>query len=158
MKTKHIIYLPILGLAAILMSCSPNSKSDVTVAAKSPEVALKKVENATKENAKAIKEYAHSQKAEFVANMKVELEQTKSELNAIIGKMDKASAELKAKAQPKILALQEQMKQLDTQLEAVNNSAESTWDSVKSTFSSAYDSTKNGVKEARQWLSNQIEP
>ena len=152
------MYLPILAIAAIVASCNPSSKSATNANAKSPQKALEKVEDSTRENAQEIKEYVHSQKAEFVAKMKVELKDAKVELEAIVAQMEKAPAEIKAKAQPKILALQEQMKKLDAQLEAVNNSNESTWASVKSVFSSAYDSTKSGLNDARQWLSNQIEP
>ncbi len=38
------------------------------------------------------------------------------------------------------------------------NATESTWDSVKSGFQKAYDATKDGFNQSRQWVSDKIAP
>jgi hypothetical protein len=50
------------------------------------------------------------------------------------------------------------MAQLNTQLEDAANATESTWDTVKNGFKKAYESTKDGIQQARQWVSDKIAP
>jgi len=58
-------------------------------------------------------------------------------------------------AKPKLQALRDQAAQLNKQLDDGQKRHRVTWDSVKAGFSKAYDATKDGFNQARQWLKRQ---
>jgi chromosome segregation ATPase len=158
MNTIHLIQLPLVVAVVLLASCSPSPESSATQSAEASTKALAKVKTETAETAKAIDDYAHAQRVEFASRMKVELDASKRELELIATKLKTASAPIQAKAEPKVKELRDQIAKLDAQLETVKNSSESTWSSVKNGFSSAWESTQSGLNEARQWVSDKIEP
>jgi chromosome segregation ATPase len=158
MNTTHLIQLPLVIAVVLLASCSPSPKSTATQRAEASAKALDKVKTETRETGKAIEDYAHAQRVEFASRMKVELDASKRELDLIATKLKTASASVQAKAEPKVKELRDQIAKLEAQLETVKNSPESTWSSVKSGFSSAWESTQSGLNEARQWVSDQIQP
>ena len=73
-------------------------------------------------------------------------------------KIDSSTDAVKAEAKPKLQALRDQTAQLDKQLADAKNATDSTWDSVKAGFSKAYNATKDGFNQARQWVSDKIAP
>jgi len=54
--------------------------------------------------------------------------------------------------------LRDQAAKLNQQLAEAQNATESTWDSVKGGFQKGYEATKDGVNQARQWVSDKIAP
>jgi chromosome segregation ATPase len=158
MNTIHLVQIPLVVAVALFSSCSPSPRTTSSQSADASTKALNKVKAETKETAKAIDEYAHAQRMEFAAKMKVELDASKRELDQIANKLKNASAPTQAKSEPKVKELRDQIAKLEAQLDTVRNSSESNWASVKSGFSSAYESTKTGLNDARQWVSDQIQP
>ncbi|MBN2234499.1 MAG: hypothetical protein JW706_05070 [Opitutales bacterium] len=158
MNKIHIVQLPILIAITLLAACNPPPKSVQNQTADASDKALKSIKAETEETAKAIKDYAHAQRVEFANLMKADINASKQELDQIAIKLKTASATVKAKTEPRIKELREQIAKLEAQLETVKNSDESNWTSVKSGFSNAYDATKKGLNEARQWVSDQIQP
>ena len=98
---------------------------------------LDKAQAETKQAAQDMKDYTFAQKAEFV---------------------DKASDAVKAEAKPKLQVLRDQTAQLNKQLDEAKNATESTWDSVKGGFKKAFESSKEGFQQARQWVSDKLAP
>jgi uncharacterized coiled-coil DUF342 family protein len=90
--------------------------------------------------------------------MQVQLDALNQDLDQLAAKIEKASDAVKAEAKPKLQALRDQTAQLNKQLDEAKNATESTWDSVKSGFKKAYEASKEGFQQARQWVSDKIAP
>jgi uncharacterized coiled-coil DUF342 family protein len=105
-----------------------------------------------------MKDYTFAQKAEFVKTMQGQLDALNKDLDQLSAKIDSSSDAVKAEAKPKLQALRDQAAQLNKQLDEVKNATESTWDSVKNDFYKAYEATKDGFNQARQWVSDKIAP
>ncbi|HTI99262.1 MAG TPA: hypothetical protein VL527_10305 [Dongiaceae bacterium] len=119
---------------------------------------IDKVQEKTAAVAQDMKDYTFAQKTEFVSKMQVQVAALNQELDELSAKIDKSSDAVKAEAQPKIKALREQTAQLNKQLDAAKDATESTWDSFKGGFQTAYEATKSGFQQSRQWLSDKIAP
>ena len=148
MKHKHLL-LALLAVAAFAVGCN-----------KEPTTAqqLDKVQADTKQAAQDMKDYTFAQKAAFVATMQTQLATLNRELDQLAAKVEKASDTIKAEAQPKLRVLRDQIAQLNKQLDEARNATELTWDSVKGGFKKAYEGAKDGVQQARQWVSDKIAP
>ena len=119
---------------------------------------IEKVKVETKQAAQDMKDYTFAQKTEFVAAMQVQLDALNKDIDQLSAKIDSSTDAVKAEAKPKLQALRDQAAQLNKQLDGAKNATESTWDSVKSDFQKAYDATKDGFNQARQWVSDKIAP
>ncbi|MEI7937124.1 MAG: DUF2452 domain-containing protein [Verrucomicrobiota bacterium] len=148
MKHKHLL-LALLAVAAFAVGCN-----------KEPTTAqqLDKVQADTKQAAQDMKDYTFAQKAAFVETMQTQLATLNRELDQLAAKVEKASDTIKAEAQPKLRVLRDQIAQLNQQLDEARNATELTWDSVKGGFKKAYEGAKDGVQQARQWVSDKIAP
>jgi hypothetical protein len=119
---------------------------------------LEKAKAEAKEAAQDMKNYAFAQQAEFVQQMESQLNALNQDLDKLSVKIESSSDAVKAEAKPKLQALRDQASQLNKQLEDARNSTQSTWDTVKVKAEKAYDALANGVREARQWVSDKIAP
>lgn len=146
---SHTLLLSLLTAAIVAAGC----EKDRTTAQQ-----LDQVQADTKQAAQDMKDYAYAQKAEFVEKMQAELGALNRDLDQLSAKVENSSDAVKAEAKPKLQSLREQTAALNKQLDEVRNSSESTWESVKHSFRKAYDSTKDGLNQARQWVSDKIAP
>ena len=151
MKNKTLV-ITFLSIAAFAVGCNKEQKEQTT------SQQIENVKTETKQAAQDMKEYTFAQKAEFVKQMQIQLDNLNQDLDQLAAKIDSSSDAVKAEAKPKLQALRDQAAQLNKQLEDVRNSTESTWDSVKAGFQKAYDATKDGFNQARQWVSDKIAP
>ncbi len=119
---------------------------------------LDKAEAKTEEVAQNMKDYTYAQKAQFVENMQGQLNALNRNLDQLAAKIEASNDATKAEARPKLQALRDQTARLNKQLGEVGNATESTWDSVKNSFQKAYESSKDGFNQARQWVSDKIAP
>ena len=119
---------------------------------------LDKAQAETKQAAQDMKDYTYAQKSAFVATMEGQLAALNRDLDQLAAKVETSSDTVKAEAKPKLQALRDQTAQLNKQLDEVKNATESTWDSVKNGFKKAYGSSKDGVNQARQWVSDKVAP
>jgi chromosome segregation ATPase len=138
-----------LSIAAFAVGCEKQQTTSQQI---------EKVTTETKQAAQDMKDYTFAQKAEFVAAMQVQLDALNKDLDQLAAKIDSSSDAVKAEAKPKLQALRDQAAQLNKQLDEARNATESTWDSVKAGISKAYDATKDGFNQARQWVSEKIAP
>ena len=151
MKNKTLA-ITVLSIAAFAVGCNKETTSPPV----SEQVETVKTE--TKQAAQDMKDYTFAQKAEFVEKMQGQLTELNKDLDQLSAKIDSSSDAVKAEAKPKLQALRDQAAQLNKQLDEAKNATESTWDSVKSGFQKAYDATKDGLNQARQWVSDKIAP
>ena len=148
MKNKTLV-ITLLSIAAFAVGC----KKEQTTSQQLDQV---KVE--TKQAAQDMKDYTFAQKAEFVKTMQGQLDALNKDLDELSAKIDSSSDAVKAEAKPKLQALRDQAAQLNKQLDDAKNATESTWDSGKAGFTKAYEATKDGFNQARQWVSDKIAP
>ena len=148
MKNKTLA-ITLLSIAALAAGCDkPKTTSQQ----------MQNVTTETKAAAQDMKDYTFAQKDEFVKQMQIQLDNLNRDLDQLSAKIDSSSDAVKAEAKPKLQALRDQAAQLNKQLAEAKNATESTWDSVKSGFSTAYEATKSGFQQARQWVSDKIAP
>jgi cytochrome c556 len=156
MKHKDLL-ITLLAVSAFAVGCKPSEQS-ATETRETTTKQIDKVTTETKEAAQDMKDYTYAQKAEFVATMQAQLAALNRDLDQLWAKVEKASDAVKAEAQPKLQALRDQTAQLNKQLDEAKNATESTWDSVKGGFKKAYEASKDGFQQARQWVSDKIAP
>jgi len=148
MKNKTLA-ITILSIAAFAVGCNKEQTTSQQ---------LENVKSETKEAAQDMKDYTFAQKAEFVKQMQIQLDNLNKDLDQLAAKIESSSDAVKAEAKPKLQALRDQAAQLNKQLDDARNATESTWDSVKAGFQKAYGATKDGFNQARQWVSDKIAP
>jgi hypothetical protein len=148
MKHKNIL-ITLLAVAAFAVGCNKEQTTSQQ---------LDKVQADTKQAAQDMKDYTFAQKSAFVETMQAQLAALNRDLDQLSAKIEKSSDAVKVEAQPKLQVLRDQMAQLNKQLDEAKNATESTWDSVKGGFKKAYESSKEGFQQARQWVSDKIAP
>ena len=148
MKNKTLV-ITLLSIAAVAVGCNKEQSTSQQ---------MDKVQTETKQAAQDMKNYTFAQKDEFVKTMQGQLDALNKDLDQLSAKIDSSSDAVKAEAKPKLQALRDQAAQLNKQLADAQNATESTWDSVKAGFQKAYDATKDGFNQTRQWVSDKIAP
>jgi chromosome segregation ATPase len=148
MKNKTLA-ITFLSIAAFAVGCEKQQTTSQQI---------EQVKTETKQATQDMKDYTFAQKAEFVKTMQGQLDALNKDLDQLAAKIDSSSDAVKAEAKPKLQALRDQAAQLNKQLDEAKNATESTWDSVKAGCSKAYDATKDGFNQARQWVSDKIAP
>jgi chromosome segregation ATPase len=148
MKNKTLV-ITFLSIAAFAVGCNKEQTTSEQI---------ENVKTETKQATQDMKDYTFAQKAEFVKQMQVQLDNLNKDLDQLAAKIESSSDAVKAEAKPKLQALRDQTAQLNKQLEEARNATESTWDSVKGGFKKAYEASKNGFQQARQWVSDKIAP
>ena len=148
MKNENLL-ITLLAVAAFAVGCNKEQTTSQQI---------DKVQTETKEAAQDMKDYTYAQKTAFVEAMQGQLAALNRDLDQLSAKVEKSSDAVKAEAKPKLQALRDQTAQLNKQLDDVKNATESTWDSVKGGFKKAYESSKEGFQQARQWVSDKIAP
>jgi len=146
--------LPVLALTVLASGCNPPAEDAQATTTEQ----FAKVKSETKEAARDMKDYAYTQKAQFVSQMQGQLADINRDIDQLSAKVEKANDTVKAEAKPKLQALREQTAKLNKQLEEVANATESTWDSVKDGSRKGYEALKDGFQQARQWASDKIAP
>jgi predicted nucleic acid-binding Zn-ribbon protein len=148
MKFK-MLGITLLSAAVFAVGCNQESTT-------SQQIDKAQTETATA--ARDMKDYTFAQKTEFVTKMQGQLDSINKDLDQLSAKIETSSDAIKADAKPRLQALRDQSAGLAKQLDNARNATESTWDSVKATAQTAFDSTKDGFQQARQWLSDKIQP
>jgi DNA repair exonuclease SbcCD ATPase subunit len=148
MKNK-ILTITCLALAASAVGCD---KKQTT------EQQMENVQAQTKAAAQDMKDFTYAQKDAFVKQMQTQLDALNKNLDELSAKVDSSSDAVKAEAKPKLQALRDQTAKLNQQLTEAKNATQSTWDSVKAGCEKGYDATMEGFNQARQWVSDKIQP
>jgi cytochrome c556 len=144
MKFNKLI-ITFLSSAALVVGCNKEATTSEQL-----DTARAK----TAETAQEMKDYSYAQKSQFVEKMQGQLAALNHDLDQLAAKIERSSEASKAEAKPKLQKLRDQTGKLNQQLEEVKNATASTWDSVKTGFNKAYNSSKDGFQEARQWVSD----
>jgi ABC-type transporter Mla subunit MlaD len=148
MKSKTLV-ITFLSVVVFVVGCNKEPSTSEQ---------LDKAQNKTAAAAQDMKDYTYARKTEFVANMQGQLDALNKDLDQLSAKIDSSSDTVKTEAKPKLQALRDQTAELTKQLDKARNATESTWDSVKATSQKAFDSVKDGFQQARQWVSDKIQP
>ena len=148
MKSKSLV-ITFLSVVTFAVGCNQEPTASQQI---------DKAQTATADAARDMKDYTFAQKPEFVTKMQGQLDALNKDLDQLSTKIESSSDAIKADAKPKLQALRDQSAELTKQLDKARNATESTWDSVKASSQKAFDSAKDGFQQARQWLSDKIQP
>jgi len=148
MKSKSLVFT-FLSVVTFAVGCNQEPTASQQI---------DKAQTETAAVAQDMKGYTFAQKSEFVTKMQAQLDALNKDLDQLSAKIESSTDTIKAEAKPKLQALRDQSVGLTKQLDSVRNATESTWDSVKVTSQKAFDSAKGGFQQARQWLSDKIQP
>ncbi|MBN2507710.1 MAG: hypothetical protein JXQ71_13560 [Verrucomicrobia bacterium] len=157
MKHKQMA-IAFLAITAFAVGCKPSAEPAGDQDPNATAEQFDKVKQETQEAAQAMKDYAYTQKAEFVAAMQGQLDVINRDLDQLAAKIETSTDAAKAEAKPKLQALREQTAKLTKQLDAAKNATESTWGDIKTGFQKGYSELKDGFNQARQWVSDKIAP
>ena len=117
-----------------------------------------KAKTETKEAAHAMRDYVYAEKTEFVAEMKKDMVVIQADLDRLSAEVEQSSGKAKADAKVELDAARKQWAEAKAQLDAAESATEDTWDDVKDGFKKSYGELKTSMANARQWLSDEIEP
>jgi hypothetical protein len=112
--------------------------------------------DATKGSLQPAVNYTYDKKDEFVTNATADLVILDQKIQEWSDKAATASDSVKNEAQAKLQDLRGQRAELDKKLDAVKNASQADWDKLKVGFQTAYDDTKNSLKQAWQWLKDKL--
>ena len=157
MKSSPLL-LTLLSVAALALGCKPAAETSTVENHDATSAQFAKVKKETQEAAQYMKDYAYTQKSEFVDKMQSQLADINRDLDELSAKVEKASDGAKAEAKPKVQALREQTARLNKQLDGAKSATESTWNDVKAGFRKGYGELKDSFQQARQWVSDKIAP
>lgn len=158
---KHTTLTLLIVLAAGLAGGCPTKDRDVANEPEkrgSAEEPRDKAKAETKEAAQALRDYAYAEKTEFVDEMKKDLAAAQADLDRLAAEVERSRGKAKADAKLELDAAREKWTQAKAQLDAAENATEETWDDVKGGFKKSYGELEGSIANARQWLSDEIEP
>lgn len=153
-----LLAVTFVAVTAFSVGCEPATKTSATETEKPIAQQLDKVKKDTNEAARDMQDYAYAQKAEFIAEMQRQLDEINGDLDRLTEKVETAGDAAKAEAQPKLQTLRDQVALLTQQVDKAKDASESTWGDVKSGFKEGYSEVKDGVQQAREWVSEKIAP
>lgn len=148
MQTK-LLLTTCLSLALLALGCDQETTTSKQMDPASPD---------GQATASEQEDYTYAQRAEFKATMQKQVAEINQDIDLLAARVEQASDEVKAEAAPRLKALRDQAAGLNKQIDEAENASESTWENFKSGTRKAYDSTKEGFQDARQWLSEKIAP
>jgi hypothetical protein len=113
---------------------------------------------ATQEAARAMRGYAFAQRMDFANERRTEMAEIQKELERLLVKADGANDAMKADAKAKLDAARAKWSEAKRQLDLAESATESNWDDVQNGFNKSYGELQAAFDEARQRLSDEIEP
>ena len=152
------LLLTLLSVTILALGCKPAAETSTAENRDATSAQFAKVKKETQEAAQDMKDYAYTQKSEFVDKMQIQLAEINKDLDQISDKVEKSNDADKAQVTPKLHALREQAAKLNKQLDVAKSATESTWGDVKTGFKKGYSELKEGFQQARQWVSEKIAP
>jgi cytochrome c556 len=146
-----------LVATTLFAGCSP-SKDKAEAEKEAVVKQIDKAQDAVKDAAMDLKTYTYERKTEFVAAMKKQVASLETNIKELSSMIEKSSDKVKTDARPKLAALREQSALLAKQVEDISKSTPTTWDGIKADTHKAYVALKDSLTQARQWVSDQVEP
>ncbi|MBI5546116.1 MAG: hypothetical protein HY901_19670 [Deltaproteobacteria bacterium] len=112
----------------------------------------------TEESMQAMQDYAYTQRAAFLAQMRRELTEVQQELDQLDAAIDRSGGVASADAKARLEVVRETWAQAKLKLDHAESATESTWDEVKGGFRRAHGELKDSFEKTRQWLSDKLAP
>lgn len=109
-----------------------------------------------KESISSTTDYTYDKKDAFVAGAQADLNALDQKIAELSNETANVTDSTKVDAQTKLQALHDQRAVLNQKLNDVKNATGTNWNDAKSAFSKSYDDCKNSVKDAWNWLSDQL--
>ena len=129
-----------------------------TAACSKTETTTSQTEKGADTSKKIEVEYSYNEKPKFVAKLKEELAEVNDEIKRMGEKISTSTDKAAEEAKPKLEQLKEKAKNLDLNIDKVENSTEATWEDVKAGSKKALEDVKAGFNDARAWAAEKIAP
>jgi len=159
---RHIIrVITFLFVATtLLVGCGSADKESGDESRQSETAAAKRdrAKAETKEAAQAVQDYAHTEKDEFIDQMRKELVTIREELDSLSDKIDRTSGAAKSEAQAQLESVRQKWAEAQRQLDEAESVPDSTWDDAKAVAKKSYVELKSSFEKTREWLSEKIAP
>lgn len=149
-----VVAISVSGCKPAVDMAPPEVNEEAPSASSAPDRAKKE----TREAAEAVSDYSFAQRTEYRARMHAQVSAMKRDLDALAAKVESSTSAAKEEAKTKIQQLRGQLDKVEEKLDGAKDSTESTWADFKSGMKKAVDDVKDGVNNARQWLSDKIAP
>jgi hypothetical protein len=117
-----------------------------------------KAMTATKEAAQSVQDYAYAQKGEFINAANRELSEFRAEMERLRAVADHSTGEARADAEAKLEVVGDKWAAAKAQLDRAEAATEASWEDVQIRYRTSRSDLKSSLDDARQWLSEQIEP
>lgn len=130
MKPATRFVLTLISLSLVAVGCKEPAEATASNA-KATSQQMDKLTKDTKTATQEMRDYAYTQKTEFIATMRTQSAELHKGLEELAAKVEKAGDKAKAEAQPKLQALREQTARLDQQIDAAEHATEPAWNEVK---------------------------
>lgn len=144
--------------STLAVGCKPSGEKTPDPETETTQQQMSRAETAVGDASQDLEAYTFAQKKQFIASMEAELEAINRSIDELAMRIEKSGADAKASAAPRLDELRHDADLLEANLDEVKNATASTWDSVKSTTRETYDNLKQNFNDARQWMSDNIEP
>jgi hypothetical protein len=157
--TQRIMVLVVVGVAAT--GCNKPTDKDSKAQSLDLETAAAQGERAitaTKEAAQSVQDYAYTQKSEFLEAAKRELSNLKAEMERLRSAIERSTGAARADAKAKLEVASDKWTAAKLQLDRAEAATEASWEDVQNRYRAAQTDLKKSINEARQWLSERIEP
>jgi hypothetical protein len=159
---KHrvrIIGLLVFGVLAT--SCNKPKDEDSKAQSDQPGTAAtqrEKAITATKEAAQSVRVYAYAERDEFIDAANRELSDIQAEMERLRRVIDRSSGATRADAEARLKVVSDRWAAAKAQLDSAEAATEASWEDVQSRYRAARGDLKRSFDDARQWLSERIEP
>ena len=98
-----------------------------------------------------------SQKQDLVSKMKSQLNDVNGEIEKLSSKASNSTDSASSDAKSKLETLKDKAKNLNVEIDKVQNATESTWNDIKASSRKAFDEAKNSFRDAKDWAAQKLE-
>jgi septal ring factor EnvC (AmiA/AmiB activator) len=103
-------------------------------------------------------EYAYSQKEDYIARTKEEVNHLQKDLSELEMKSKKITGNAKEEIKIKIKTVKTSIDKLHIEIENLKSAQEGNWVETKRNFNESIEKVKSTIEKSRKWLSEKIAP
>jgi len=159
---KHTIrMIGFLVVGILATSCHTPADEGAKAQSDKPGTAAtqrEKAMTATKEAALSVQDYTYAQKGEFIDTAKQELADIRAEIERLRAVIGRSSGAARADAEAKLEVVSDKWDAAKAQLDSAEAATEASWEDVQNHYRTARSNLKSSFDDAREWLSERIEP
>lgn len=158
---QRIRIIGFLVVGVLATSCNKPTDEDSKAQLDRPGTAAtqrEKAMTATKEAAQSVQVYAYAERDEFIDAANRELSDIQAEMERLHRVIARSSGTARADAEAKLELVSDRWAAAKAQVDRAEAATEDGWEDVQIRYRTARSDLKSSFDDARQWLSERIEP